>query len=115
MDIDALLQQIGTQTGTMQAVLASREGYVIASHAEAGYDPEIYAALTASAVTTILMIQSETSAGEWAGATIEFENVSLMLFPAQDMILALVLPVTANAGLVRVRVKKLLPELLEAI
>jgi predicted regulator of Ras-like GTPase activity (Roadblock/LC7/MglB family) len=111
------LNELVKVDGVTTAVVVGRDGFVIDGAASRGaLDAEAIGAVISTGVGSAEVMGGELTLGEMTQSMFEYNGgIIVMSLASPEAILAVVADVKANLGMVRLQVKKRLPEIARAM
>ncbi len=113
MALKQTLNELAKVEGVTSAVVVGRDGFVIdGASARGALDTEAIGAVISTGIGSAEVMGGELKLGEMTQSMFEYDGgIIVMSLAGSDAILAVVADVKANLGMVRLQVKRRLPEI----
>ena len=107
-----ILQEIREIAGVSAVVLVARDGFIIESDGTLGdIDMDMLGASVGIVLDGAERVRHELDLAEFQGLTLESDDAMIMCTPVGDALLVILAPDSKKLGMIRLRIKKQVPEL----
>ncbi|MCS7106109.1 MAG: roadblock/LC7 domain-containing protein [Candidatus Aenigmarchaeota archaeon] len=115
-ELEKVLKEMKGIDGVRGAIIASKEGLLVASHFPAELDARLLAALAATLVKVSVMTTEKLGIGSFTHAVVKASNGYYVCFPVDtELVLACLLEKDVNLGLVLVRMERSIKEIIKIL
>ena len=115
-ELEKVLKEMKKIEGVRGAIIANKEGLLVASFLPAGLDARLLAALAATIAKVSVMTTKELGMGSFSYTIVKASNGYYVCFPIDtEMVLACLLEKDVNLGLVLVRMEEGIKELIKVL
>ena len=108
----SILREIGEISGVSAVVLIARDGFIIESDGTLGdIDMDMLGASVGIVLDGVERVSHGLDLEEFQGLTLESNDAMIMCTPVGDALLVILAPDSKRLGMIRLRIKKQIPEL----